>query len=117
MVAACKIGHVRMRMQGPPQLPIRSDFMMDKCRSSTTYCPHCEERVSIKTFRKHKRLYYSKGHWIKCSDIGKTSSTESFRSEAPELPSDHLLLEDAFHSTEIIEEELDFHEESCTTEG
>ena len=43
------------------------------------YCPHCEERVSLSTFHRHKQLYYDEKHkvWSRNANVEVVSSDES----------------------------------------
>ena len=49
-------------------------------------CPHCNEIVSYKTFRCHKRLYYNPGTgtWFGCSSGPREESSENFPIEPQE---------------------------------
>lgn len=42
------------------------------------YCPHCEEKVSLSTLRRHKQLYFKEeSHtWIKKSEVLSDSGGE-----------------------------------------
>ena len=47
-------------------------------RTSRRLCPHCNQSVSFKTFKAHRRLYYDSAHdqWLgKADDSTRASST------------------------------------------
>ena len=42
-----------------------------KPRSSTCrshYCPHCERNLTLKTFKRHQKLFCSNGIWTRAED-------------------------------------------------
>ena len=43
--------------------------------SDHIYCNHCENLLSSKTFKKHHRLYFHEGRWLKGEDSRSGSSS------------------------------------------
>ena len=61
-------------------------------------CPHCDQVVSDKSFRKHKQLYFSveKGRWL-CGDA--RSSSESDVDEEAIYPEEEMFESDRVESS------------------
>lgn len=55
-------------------------------RRTFQYCGHCEQSVSLKTFKEHQRLYFYDGRWIKQRDM--RSEGARSRSSSPLTISD-----------------------------
>ena len=41
------------------------------------FCEHCDKRVSQKTFKEHRRLYYHEGEWLTARREEDESSNDS----------------------------------------
>ena len=55
---------------------VRSDRSL--LRVSRRLCPHCDKRVSFKTFKAHKRLYYdpARDHWFTSVSVPESQCDE-----------------------------------------
>ena len=59
------------------------------------YCPHCEEKVSLSTLNRHKKLFYKEAShsWVKKSDVLSDSGDDEYM---------NLVQEDGFCSDDSI---------------
>ena len=59
---------------------ITSTKRLKPCRR---YCPHCNQELSYKTYRTHKRLHYNCDTSSWCKDVDEVSSSESVPQTSP----------------------------------
>ena len=55
------VEQIRRYFQCVKMSSVQTRFSSPSC---TMYCPHCKKDVTIKTYRKHRRLYFCDDSWI-----------------------------------------------------
>ncbi len=86
--------------------------------SGSTYqeCGHCEKKVSLKTYKEHRRLYFHDGRWIKpsqgtCGEDSRSSSpmcvSDPHDSITEDPQSGNALLDDLYDEPESVFAELE----------
>ena len=69
------------------------------------YCGHCDQSVSLKTFKEHERLYFYHGRWIKDRNMvsgPRSRSSSPLCVSDPPSPINHSHLEKELESDGVL---------------